>query len=757
MVYINNPLIKENTIQRRLYQETILGTCSDINSLIILPTGLGKTIIAVLITVARLNKYPDSQIIFLAPTKPLAGQHYQTFKSVLTFSEELQILTGSIPSEKRAVIFKQSKILFYTPQTLQNDIITGIVNLKDVSFIIFDEAHRAVGEYAYTFIADHYMKTAVYPLILGMTASPGATQEKINAVMENLFIQNIEIRTEQSPDVIKYVQPIQMLWEKIELPPEFREIKQLIETEYKDILKVLRRADFLESYDIARVTKQDLLKAQLEVQKSVKSLPNPTTEDFELIANVAMAIRFSYMLELLETQGLNSLLAYLNKIGKTTAGKRSSRALKAFSNSPFFINIKKRVNELLEKGLDHPKFKTLKKRLTEQFTKSESSRVIVFTQYRVTAQLVTDQLALIEGIKPIRFVGQQSKLGDKGIDQKRQIEILKEFKEGTYNVLVATSVAEEGLDITECDLVIFYDVVPSEIRYIQRKGRTGRKKPGEVIILMAQGTRDEGYYWAARKKQGEMHRILGELQEISRKKFRRFDNSQTHIDKFVSQEKKERKVEFEIIVDHRETSSSLVKELISAGFKINLEQLPIADYCIGERIYIERKTCQDFSKSIIDGRLFKEVSELKQNATYCLLVIEGEDLYTASALRPEAIRAAFVSILIDFNLPIIWTKNGKETAQFFTTIARREQERSHGKKTVRTRIEKTPEKISQTQEYIVAGLPGIDTVRAKNLLQNFQTIENIFTADEEELVETEGIGKKLAQRIRKILTEPYKP
>jgi len=757
MEFVNHPLVKENAIQRRLYQETILGSCNNINSLVILPTGLGKTIVAVLIAVNRLNKYPDSQIIFLAPTKPLAAQHYQTFKSVLTFNEELQMLTGSVPSEKRAELFKGAKILFYTPQTLQNDIITGIVNLKDVSFVIFDEAHRAVGEYAYTFIADQYMKTAAHPLILGMTASPGATQEKINAVMENLFVQNIEVRTEKSPDVIRYVQPIEMRWEKIELPPEFREIRQLIETEYKNILKLLRRAEFLESYDISRVTKQDLLKAQMQVQASVKALSNPTAEDFELIANVAMAIRFSYMLELLETQGLNSLLAYLSKMEKPTAGKHSSRALKAFVTSPFFVNIKKRVNELLEQGLDHPKFKMLTKRLTEQFAKSESSRVIVFTQYRVTAQLVTDQLALIESIKPIRFVGQQSKAGDKGIDQKRQIEILKEFKEGTYNVLVATSVAEEGLDIAECDLVVFYDVVPSEIRYVQRKGRTGRRKPGEVIILMAQGTRDEGYYWAARKKQGEMHRILGELQEISRKKFRRLDNSQTHIDKFVPPEKREKKVEFDITVDHRETSSTLVKELVSAGFKITLEQLPIADYCIGERIYVERKTCQDFSKSIIDGRLFKEVSELKQNAPHCLLVIEGEDLYTASTLRPEAIRAAFVSIIIDFNLPIIWTKNGKETAQFFTTIARRELERSQGKKTVRTRIEKAPEKISQTQEYIVAGLPGIDTVRAKNLLQNFQTIENIFTADEEELVEAEGIGKKLAQRIRKILTEPYKP
>ena len=754
MEYVSHPLIKENAIQRRLYQETILGTCNSRNSLIILPTGLGKTIIAVLIAISRLSKYPNSKIIFLAPTKPLAAQHYQTFKAVLTLDEGLQLLTGSIPSEKRAELLKAAKILFYTPQTLQNDLITGIGNLQEVSFIIFDECHRAVGEYAYTFIADQYMKTGTHPLILGMTASPGATQDKINAVMENLFIQNIEIRTEKSPDVIRYVQPIEMRWDRIELPPEFRELKQLIENEYKNILKVLKRYEFLESYDVSRVSKQDLLKAQMQIQKSVKSQPNPTGEDFELIANVAMAVRFSYMLELLETQGLNSLLAYFTKMEKSVAGKHSSRLLREFINSPFFVDIKKKVNGLLEKGLDHPKFKILKKYLLEQFGKSKGSRVIVFTQYRVTAQLVTDQLAIIEGIKPVRFVGQQSKPGDKGIDQKRQIGILQDFREGLYNVLVATSVAEEGLDIAECDLVVFYDVVPSEIRYVQRKGRTGRRRPGEVIILMAQGTRDEGYYWAARRKQGEMHRILGELQEISRKKFRSLDENQTHLDKFVPREKT---MEYEIIIDHREKSSTLVKELVSSGFKINLEQLAVADYVIGNRIYIERKTCQDFSKSIIDGRLFKEISELKQNAPHSLLVIEGEDLYTASTLRPEAIRAAFVSIMIDFNMPIIWAKSGKETAAFFTTIARRELERTQGKKTVRTRIEKAPDKTSEVQEYIVAGLPGIDTIRAKNLLKNFQTVENIFTAVEEELVETEGIGKKLAERIRKILTEPYKP
>ncbi|MFX1298470.1 MAG: DEAD/DEAH box helicase [Promethearchaeota archaeon] len=753
MKFFKHNLIREGTIEQRLYQETILGTCNNVNSLAILPTGLGKTIIAALIAVNRLTKFPNSHIIFLAPTKPLVAQHYQTFKSILVLDEELQILTGAIPSNKRRKIFKEAKLLFYTPQTLQNDIITGIGDLSDVSFIIFDEAHRAVGEYAYCFIADYYMKTANHPLILGITASPGATRAKINIVIENLFIQNIEVRTEKSPDVIQYIQTIEMNWVKIELPAEFHEIKQKIELKYKDVLKFLKIYKFIDSYNISKISKRDLLSIQAKIQKTVKSKPDPAGEDFELIAMVAMAIRYSYMLELLETQGLNSLLEYMKKNEKKASGKRSSRVLREFVNSPFFIGIKNKVNELLEKGLDHPKFKTLQNYLSKQFIKNKASRVIIFSQYRITTKLVTDKLNQINGFRPIRFVGQQTRSGDKGLGQKRQLEILDQFKEGVYNILVATSVAEEGLDITECDLVIFYDVVPSEIRYVQRKGRTGRRKPGEVIILMAEKTLDEGYYWASQRKQREMYRIINELQEISHKKSRHIDASQTQLTKFIP----EKRNEFEITVDHRESSSSIVKELISSGFKIKLAQLPVADYLIGSRILIERKTCEDFSKSIIDGRLFKEIKELKQNSTHPLLLIEGEDLYTASTLKSESIRGAYLSIILDFKIPIILTKNGKESAIFFKTIAKRERKQEEGKKNVRTRIEKSPQKTSEIQEFIVAGIPGIDTIRAKNLLYKLETVEAIFSAEEKELVEVEGIGKKLANRINKILRVKYNP
>lgn len=754
--FFTHRLLKEKAIERRLYQETILGTCCNANSLIILPTGLGKTIIAVLIAVSRLNKFPNSKIIFLAPTKPLISQHYSTFKSVMVLEEEeeeLAELTGGVPPEKRGELFNQAKIIFYTPQTLQNDLISGIAHLEDVSLIIFDEAHRAQGEYAYNFIAAQYMKEGKYPLILGITASPGATQEKIDTVIENLYVKNIEIRTENSPDVVNYIQPIEVKWDKIKLPPEFQEIKELIERKYKQLLKDLKSSDYLDSYDISRVSKQDLLSAQTRIRKAINISANPTMEDYQLIATVAMAIRFSYMVELLGTQGLNSLIAYLTKLEKAASGKGSSRVMKQLVESSFFKELQEKARVLVDRGIDHPKYVTLQKYLQDQFVLNKSSRVIVFTQYRVTAQLITEKLNELESIKAVRFVGQQSKAGDKGLGQKEQLEILSQFRSGEYNVLVATSVAEEGLDIAECDLVVFYDVVPSEIRYVQRKGRTGRKRPGGVFILMAQGTRDEGYYWTAQRKQREMHRVLKEIQKVIKKKEREIDNNQTQIDKFLSKEK----VDFEITVDHRESSSSLVKQLVLDGFKIKLAQLQVADYLIGSRILVERKTTQDFSKSIIDGRLFKEIKDLKETSPHPLLVIEGEDLYTASTLKPEAVRAACVSIMVDFNIPIIMTKNGQETGRYFATIARREMEKLKGKKIPITRIEKTPQKLSDIQEYVVAGLPSIDTVRAKRLLGRLKTLEQVFTAEEEDLVDIEGIGKTLANRIRKLITAKYRP
>ena len=142
-----------------------------------------------------------------------------------------------------------------------------------------------------------------------------------------------------------------------------------------------------------------------------------------------------------------------------------------------------------------------------------SLKAIVFTQYRDTAQHIVDTLKS-NGIKASRFVGQAKKEGDVGMKQEEQAQVLESFRRGEFSVLVATSIAEEGLDIPEVDLVIFYEPIPSERRDIQRRGRTGRRSSGSVIILAAKDTIDERYLNASKRRIEKMNQTLRTVNSI---------------------------------------------------------------------------------------------------------------------------------------------------------------------------------------------------------------------------------------------------
>jgi Fanconi anemia group M protein len=186
--FISHPLIKQNVVSRREYQEKIFINCLSKNCLVVIPTGLGKTIIALMLVVHRLTEIDNSKVILLAPTKPLVEQHYKSFLELTEISEESLIsLTGTTAPEKRKELWKDLKVAFMTPQVLQNDLISGLYSIKDVSLMIFDECHRAVGDYAYCFLAKKYIDLSNDAQILGLTASPGSTEGKIKEIKENLF------------------------------------------------------------------------------------------------------------------------------------------------------------------------------------------------------------------------------------------------------------------------------------------------------------------------------------------------------------------------------------------------------------------------------------------------------------------------------------------------------------------------------------------------------------------------------------------
>ena len=254
----------------RLYQETILNTASEKNTLVVLPTGMGKTNIFLMLAAQRLKQFPNSKILFIGPTKPLIDQYMAVFKEHFEINEnEMSVFTGMISPEKRAELWKKTKIVFSTPQGLENDIISNRINLREVCLLGVDEAHRAVGDYAYVFVAKQFMKLSSYPRIIALTASPRSDLEKIQEVCKNLFIEDIEVRTEDDPDVKPYVQQIQTDWVEVELPRVFIDIQKFLNLFLRERFEKLKQWGILKKADIRFVSKSDLLQLQGELRSRI--------------------------------------------------------------------------------------------------------------------------------------------------------------------------------------------------------------------------------------------------------------------------------------------------------------------------------------------------------------------------------------------------------------------------------------------------------------------------------------------------------
>jgi ERCC4-related helicase len=724
----------------RLYQETIFSTATKKNTLVVLPTGMGKTNIFLMLAAHRLKLYPNSKILLLGPTRPLIDQYYETFKKNFEIDEKnMVIFTGFVSPEKRKELWKKAKIIFSTPQGLENDIISERINLEEVSLLGFDEAHRAVGDYAYVFVAKQYEKKAKYPKIIAMTASPGSDVEKISEVCKNLHIEAVEIRTDEDPDVKPYIQDIDITWVKVELPSEFLEIKKFLETCFKSKLEEMKKYGYVNTYQVQNSGKKALLGIQAGLQGKIAQ----GEKDFEILKSLSLAaeaVKIQHALELLETQGISPAYQYMEKLNMeslTTKVKAVQNLVSDLNFRSAFIKIKK----LYENGTEHPKLWKLKELVEEQIKKIPDIKIIVFNQFRDSAVKIVEELNKIENAKAKIFVGQAMKK-ETGLSQKKQKEVLDEFREGKFNILVATSVAEEGLDIPKVDLVIFYEPIPSAIRHIQRRGRTGRLEKGSVIILLTKNTRDEGYRWSAHHKEKGMHRILEGL----KKKFV-MERREPTLANFIKDDE-----EVRIYADFREKGSGIIKELIDMGVKINLEKLEVGDYLLSSDIAVEYKTMFDFVDSLIDGRLLQQVRELKKYPKPLIVVEGNEDIYSQRNVHPNAIRGMLATITLDFNVPILYTRNPKDTAALLAVIAKRDQLKEKKEFVMHS---SKPLSLKEQQEYIVSSLPGIGPTLSKPLLKQFKTIKKIVNASEEDLRKIDLIGEKKAKAIKDVVEREY--
>ena len=448
------------------------------NTLVVLPTGLGKTLIALML-IKDLVK--QGRCLFLTPTKPLAKQHQISVMETLELSEKnVALVTGEVSPSKRKNMY-HTDVIVSTPQTIRNDLENGILE-PDFSLVVFDECHRAIGNYAYTIIAERLHDKGT--LFVGLTASPGGRRERIGQVMKALRISNVEIRSHDDVDVSPYVQKSIITWVPVELSEHFKKIKKELDSMAGKYARKLTLMGF-----------PPPLKHKgkfMQLRQRIMDIPHNIK--YPALVQYSALLHLLHMTELLETQGIYPLRAYLAKLEEKT-----SKSAKLLLREPSLLEVK----ELCQKDEDHPKMPVL----IQQIKKLKGKKLMVFVQYR--AQIARIESFLKENdIAARQFVGKKE-----GITRKIQEQTIADFREGKFDVMVASSIGEEGLDIPAVDAVIFYEPVPSEIRTIQRRGRAARLKEGEVIVLITKGTRDEYYYYASRSREKKMKRILSGMQK----------------------------------------------------------------------------------------------------------------------------------------------------------------------------------------------------------------------------------------------------
>ncbi len=501
---LDNPLLVPGQLEERAYQVNIARVCLERSTLVVLPTGMGKTVVALLVLAERLRARAG-RVLFLAPTKPLVEQHAAFLRARLQDDLAVGTLTGEVAPADREWTWIHDEVIVSTPQVVRNDLKAERMTLEGFGLVVFDKAHRAVGDYAYVQVGEAYKGEA--GLVMGMTASPGSDPERILEVTRNLGIEGVEIRTEFDPDVVNYIHDVKMERVTVSLPPPMVRIRDLLRAAFQEVVSDLQGRGFLP--ERRRATVREIVAAQKRVSQRL-ARGEKNYHLYRAASNLAVALKVNHAVEVLETQGLGALRSYANRLEQEAREEDSSKASKTLVRIP---KVQEAFKQARSTRPEDPKVAKVRAIMAEQFASKPESRVILFTHYRETSDKMVRELAHLPGVNPFRFVGQADRAGDPGLSQREQVDLVERFKAGEFNVMVATSVAEEGLDIPSTDLVVFYEPIPSEIRTIQRRGRTGRDRPGRVVVVVTKDSRDEAYLYSARSKERKMHVELDRLRE----------------------------------------------------------------------------------------------------------------------------------------------------------------------------------------------------------------------------------------------------
>ena len=856
--YIEGPLLVDGLLERRSYQLSLAETAAADHTLVCLPTGLGKTAVSLLVTAERLAERGGTSLL-LAPTKPLVQQHAAFYREALSVDDDdIVVFTGAVRPDDRADLWESARVVCATPQVIENDLVGNRISLADVTHLTFDECHRATGNYAYNYIADRYHADAETPLVTGMSASPGGDKEEILTVCDNLGLRDVAVMTENDADVAAHTHDTDVEWERVELPDTVIEIRDAL----NDVIS--ERLSKLQGLGVTNSTDPSMSQSRLNAirAKLQELINNDSSEGYKGMSAHAEIMKLRRAVELVETQSVESLRRYFERQREDAKSSGASKASQRFVSDP-------RVKEAMRRAeaFDdlHPKFRRARILLAQTLGIEDGERVIVFTESRDTAETLTAFLG--EHFSTRRFVGQGDKEGSDGMTQTEQKDTLDAFRNGEFEVLVSTSVAEEGLDVPDVDLVLFYEPVPKGIRSIQRKGRTGRASDGRVVVLLAEDTRDEAFFWISRNEEQRMEKELRKLKDLEGE-IESEIRKQVGIDEFDTPDgagadagrngsgngsedaeadggadasadgdadggsndadqgtgtrgqagladfsgtapgspSDDRTPEegadpdsepdapdpdsdsdsdsgaadsapdgpepepeppeptvaeptaegVEIVADQRELDAHIARDLSTReGIETRLETLAVGDYVLSDRVVVERKAVEDFLETLVGGdrSLFEQVGAAARHYARPVVVIEGERLYEARNVHPNAIRGALASLAVDFGASVLRTTDADDTADLLEVIARREQETDD--RTVSVHGEKGGKTLAEQQEYVVGAVAEVGPVTARALLAHFGSVEAVMGATEEDLLAVDGVGEVTADRIRTVTASPY--
>ena len=498
---VAHPNLRKGFLEARAYQLEGVAESLQSSTLLVYPTAGGKTAVAVMAMAETLHR-DKGAIVIIAPTVGLVDQHQRTISEWLVSDFESVSLTGSTPPAKREQIWKISRIVVTTPQIYRNDVLSGLVVPSDISLLIIDEAHHAVGNHAMALSADLHMENGG-ERILAMTASPGFSRDHVRSICNRLSIDRIHLRSSDDPMMKEYLSDLDIVEIRVDVPNELLELAAPIRGWQRSIVDVERR---LGRYVHEGAIGYAGLSSAME--RAQAAIRRGDGTGYASMSRIALAMTLNHLINHLLSQGVAAAREFLRrKSVDSDSKKKSSRDLLK----------DRRIRSLIEKLDDmrevHSKIGSVRRLVAERLRRNRDGKIIIFATYRDTVSAIHQALSDISGAHPVRFVGQANR-GESGLSSGEQIETINSFREGHYNILVATSVGEEGLDIPSADLVIFYEPVGSETRTIQRRGRTGRRRQGDVVVLIAEGTRDEGAVSASLRRELAMKRSIHSVRRL---------------------------------------------------------------------------------------------------------------------------------------------------------------------------------------------------------------------------------------------------